>query len=411
MRIETNPKTIQQWIEDKQFNEQSMLKRLNELFGNAVSLGKMRVVVLTPLRQMLAEMRSQSFGSWAQRAMMAENNLAVWQTLPNPTPVLDVRLERMIRRLEAGQGDANDLSELIRVIGAWLEMGGGFGSVGINKAYRVGVEHIPQSAPHGQGLALKQQQAIDEQVWAKNVREREAIKTGPDKKQHEIEPHLKPVWVAPKSDKLSGMQMFRVKGKDLCLRIDNLFGLLKGATISGTTTDTALVLEAYGAALGLHAGYYLFPVATIAASLHHTLLEAGLALTLVEAISTYRPGFYTSLIPKGGLPAELAEAGEILRGAEDAPRNRHFILWYQGTVPAGCILMERPAEIEAFKDLADGRKLLANVRQLPEYPNRQQVLDFVGMMAPRLLEATAAVVAPGHVSQMGAKFGKMVKRV
>jgi hypothetical protein len=184
------------------------------------------------------------------------------------------------------------------------------------------------------------------------------------------------------------MQLFRVKGNDLCKRMDLLFGLLKGATISGTTTDTVLVLEAFGAGLGLHPGYYLFPVATIAASLHHTLLEAGLALTLTEAIDSYCVGFYTSLVPKGGLPAELAKAQTILSGAEQDRRNRHLICWFDEkdkTRPAGCILWDKPYEIRASRRLVEAKGLLTHIAQVPTLPKQADVAAFIDRMAPQLL--------------------------
>jgi len=401
MRIERNRDTIQQWIRARQLNEQEMLKRLNRVFQKPQATQAMRQVVLQPLRQMLVEMRgaAPTMGgwhgwTWAQRALMDEHNLAVWQTVPR-SMYWDVTLERMIQRLEAGLGDANDISELIRVIGAWLEKGGGLATKDINKAYRVGVRKIARGAPHGQNLAPDQQKAIDDEVWSKAVRQRE----NPNQ-HHPIEAHVAPAWVAPKFGKQSGMQMFRVRGNDICLRIDNLFGLLKGATISGTTTDTAMVLEAYGAELGLHPGYYLFPVATIAASLHHTLLEAGLALTLVEAIDSYRVGFYMSLMPIGGVPPELAEIEEILEAAEADIRNRHFILWYapaSGAAPVGAIQWTRPFELQASKRLVEGRGLLTHAGRLPEYPAQADVARFIQLMAPQLLAYLPQEFQPGRV--------------
>ncbi len=384
MHIERNSGVIQSWVQAKQRNEQEMLRRLNRLFQQPAALNPMRVLVLRALKQMLAEIREKPLGSAAQRAMMAENGLAVWQTLPQPTPLLDLRLERMVDRLRGGlQADANDLSELIRVIGAWLEWGGGYGAKDINKALRTGVDKIPRSAPHGPGSALAQQKAIDDKTWSKAVRKRE------DPNQHHpIEPHVEAAWVPPKFGKQSGMQLFRVIGNDLCKRIDLLFGLLKGATISGTTTDTVLVLEAFGAGLGLHPGYYLFPVATIAASLHHTLLEAGLALTLTGAIDSYHVGFHTTLVPKGGLPAELASVRTILAGAENDMRNRHFILWYEGGnegQPAGCILWNKQWEIRASRRLVEAKGLLTHIAGVPTLPRQADVAAFIALMAPQLL--------------------------
>jgi hypothetical protein len=367
MHIETNRGLIQSWVEAKQRNEQEMLRRLNFVFCQPGALNPMRVTVLRALKQMLGEIQGAPprTPTPAQRAMWAEKDLAVWGTLVPPVPAVQVerRLERMISRLQGGfAADANDLSELIRVIGAWLEMGGGHGAPDINIALRTGG------------------------AWGRDVRQREDR----NKPGHAIEPHVAASWVRPKFGKQSGLEMFRVNRNDLCKRIDLLFGLLKGATISGTTTDTVLVLEAFGAGLGLHPGYYLFPVATIAASLHHTLLEAGLALTLTGAIDSYRVGFYSTLVPTGGLPAELASVRGILDAAEKDLRNRHFILWYEGgdeSSPAGCILWNRPWEIHASRRMVEATGLLAHISSVPKVPGKADVAALIDLMAPQLLAA------------------------
>jgi hypothetical protein len=394
MRIETNRETIQSWMKAKQANEQELLRRLNRLFGEPAALNPIRVVVLHALKQMFVELRAKPMGSPAQKAMVAENNLAVWQTLPSRTPDFSARLEQMVERLSAGFGaDANDLSELMRVIGSWLEGGGGHGGeADINKAFRTGVGHVSARAMGDKnGYARAQQQQIDDRVWSKQVRERENVRANDGL----------PAWVTasqvkPKFNRLSGMQMFRVTGNDLCKRIDLLFGLLKGATISGTTTDTVMVLEAFGAGLGLHAGYYLFPVATIAASLHHTLLEAALALTLTGAIDSYRVGFYSSLVPKGGLPPELDGVRTILANAEHDARNRHFVVWYDvdESRPAGCIQWTG-WEVQASRRLVEAKGLLAHIAGVPLLPKKADVAKFIALMAPQLLASLPQEFQPG----------------
>jgi hypothetical protein len=185
------------------------------------------------------------------------------------------------------------------------------------------------------------------------------------------------------------MEFFRVNGSDLCRKIDLFFGLLKGATISGTTTDTALVMEAFGYGVGLHAGYYLFPVATIAASLHHTLLEAGLALGLVGAIDGYSVGFYTTLKPKGGFPGELDSVRGTLHEYEGKPKNRHMTLWYDMAIgehrPVGGILWDaREAQITK-NTLLNGKNLLDKMMSFPNLPNKDNVVRLINELSPELL--------------------------
>jgi len=412
---------ILEWVEAKQRNEQAMLFRLNNLFKGPMPRRKMRRVVLAAFEQMCREIAHVSKAGPALSAVMDEGNLAVWSTLEQPSNVPRFRIARMTNKLINGDLarpplDCNDFSELIRVIGAWLEKGGGFGAPNINKAYRVGVGKT--EAPAGPSLEyltylgqlrrrygwqyadllngeerttlaqlattgdfIARQQARDDKNWGKPVRQRE----NPNQ-HHAIEEHVADFWVRPKFGKQSGMQLFRANRDDLCKKIDLLFGFITGATISGTTTDTAMVLEAFGAQGRLHPGYYLFPVATIAASLHHSLLEAGLALTVVGAIDSYCAGFYTSLIPKGGLPGELQDAEGILKEAEEAPENRHLLIWYNGNEksPAGCIRWNKPYELRDSKRLVEGKGLLTHVMSMPRVPDKMAIMRFLKLMAPRL---------------------------
>jgi hypothetical protein len=388
--VVTNSDQIQEWVKAKQRNEQSMLYRLNNLFKTPLPRAKMRRLVQSAIEQMWAELQANWPAQAVWGALMDEQGLAVWQRISPATSIPHFRLQRILESLRQGDRahpvlDCNDFSELIRVIGAWLEKGGGYGHTNINKALRAGINGIPAN-----------------QVWGKAVRQREprsepkTYRFGGEEVRlrggHRIESHIEDWWIRPKKGldqihKKSGMEMFRANRDDLCKKIDLIFGLLIGATISGTTTDTVIVLEAYGVDQELHAGYYIFPVATIAASLHHTLLEAGLALSIVGAIDSYCVGFYSSLKPKGGFPGELQDALGILQEAEDHPDNRHLLIWYGETEkrPAGCILWEK-GEAEAAKNtLYNGKKLLAQASNLPRVPRRDHIVRLIQDLSPNLL--------------------------
>jgi len=370
--IVDNATQLQSWVKAKQTNEQEMLKRLNRAFNQALPYDRVRKVVASALLQMKLEANDNP--SPARDALTAESRLAVWQKIPTWDTYPLNRLGDMLAALvcEPARFDINDLSELIRVVGAWLENGGGHGGVPkeLTEAFRPGLK-----TP---GLSWDQAKRL---IWDKRtVRQREdRIKD--EALYHAIEEHVRKAWVRPRAQRASGLQMFRVNRDDLCRKIDLLFGLLKGATISGTTTDTALVLEVFGYEHGLHAGYYLFPVATIAASLHHTLVEAGLALTLVDALDSYHVGFYSTLKPKGGLPGELAEVESILASAEQDMRNRQFILWYKGSeTPAGCVRF-KGAEVQAFKNVVEGKALLSDVRGVSRFPTKRDVARLLSTRA------------------------------
>lgn len=377
------------WVEAKQRNEQSMLYRLNNLFKTPIPRAKMRRLVLSAIEHMWAEVQANQ-PAHAMGALNDEQKLAVWERLRPSTQIPHFRLQRLRENLRQGERaqpvlDCNDFSELIRVIGAWLEKGGGYGHANINKALRSGIDGIPS-----------------DKIWGKAVRQRSnpteprVYRFGGEEVRlrgvHRIESHVADWWIRPKKGfnqihKMSGMEMFRAHRNDLCRKIDLLFGLLVGATISGTTTDTVIVLEAYGIEQELHAGYYIFPVATIAASLHHTLLEAGLALAIVGAIDSYSVGFYSTLRPRGGFPGELQDAQNILQEAEDHPDNRHLLIWHgeTGKRPSGCILWERDEARAAKSTLFDGKKLLAHVGNLPQVPTQDHAVRLIQETAPNLL--------------------------
>lgn len=387
--IVTDPNKIRSWVKAKQTNEQELLRRLNRAFSHPTAYRKVRKVVCSALLQMIIEARLAKPGpvKGALQDSFRED-LAVWQRIPgSPAEFPLDRLGDMLVALycRPQMFDIGDLSELIRLIGGWIEKGGGFGvdpdklkkHEALTEAFRPGLPVRGQSQDQAKML-----------IWdKKRFRQREDRITDPNF-YHMIEQHVQRAWIRPHFERPSGLQMFRVNRDDLVRKIDLLFGLLRGATISGTTTDTVLVLEAFGAHI-LHPGYYLFPVATIAASLHHTLVEAGLALSLVDCIKSYSVGFYTTLTPERGFKGELEGVSKLLMSAEKDMRNRCFVLWYDGDdqTPTGCILFDRPGEKELFKTkLADGKRLLNHVRILPRIPRRNDVAAFVSMLARDLVK-------------------------
>ena len=418
-----DPEKILDMVKEKQANEQEMLLELNKVFNQSTPKKNMRRVVLAAFERMNHEIASTSAAGPALGAVRDEAGLAVWSTLEKPTSVPHYRIARMTNKLINGDNarpplDSNDLSELIRVIGAWLEKGGGvFGVANINMAYRAGFGKtepgptmkylnfiqtlrkkygwqypnminaeeramLDKLATTGDYIALQGDR--DNRVWSKAVRQREDKQVHP----HQIEGHVADFWVRPKFNNESGMQLFRANRNDLCKKIDLLFGFIIGATISGTTTDTVMVLEAFGSQIipSIHAGYYLFPVATIAASLHHSLLEAGLALTATDVIDNYCAGFYTTLVPKGGLPAELQEVAKILKKFEESPKNHHMLIWYNGKEgwPVGCIKWNKQYELYQARKLVEGKRLLTQVNNMPKVPDRRSVIRLMEIMAPGL---------------------------
>jgi hypothetical protein len=196
-----------------------------------------------------------------------------------------------------------------------------------------------------------------------------------------IESNIRPYMRDPKA--FSGMGGLpakpgigkRAQGQSNILKLDRLFGLITGADISGTTTDTVFAMEVWGREI-LTAAYYMLPLATIVHNNHHSLIEVALAMTL-DGIINYDVGFYTTLRPKGcALPPELSKIAEILAIAEISSFNQHFLLYYDnGSIrPSGCIRFT-PDEINWLKAIGfwRGRRLLRKAPTLPNSPTFETV--------------------------------------
>lgn len=162
-----------------------------------------------------------------------------------------------------------------------------------------------------------------------------------------IEEHIKPL-LGPASS--PGMASKRSLDGSTVLKVDRLFGLLRGADISGSTSEAASILERWGADV-LHCAYYLLPMATLVYNGHHTLLEVALTLSL-NGICDYRIGFYASLLPDDA-PAELEAIVAALNDAQ--AEAEHFVVYFENSQPAGCLLFDQGWEKSLLRTSSFGR--------------------------------------------------------
>jgi hypothetical protein len=371
----TDPITIRQWCEAKQRNEQELSQRLYKQFNSDIASQKVRQVVQLAVQAMVADPFNPAFIA----AINEEPFLDVWKKATPPGASVwafqDI-LRKIADPAYHHHFELSDLSDLIRLVGAWVEKGGMGGSIGlapIKEAFRPGVLPTqPETGPPGWATERWTREVAG--VWGPGRRDRG--------NPWDIEAHIQPVW---RQGGVAGLKLKRAQGNSNVLKIDKLFGLLTGADISGTTSDTTFVLEAWGAGL-LHSAYYLVPAASIVYNCHHTLVEVALALSLNKVID-YRIGYYTTLLPQGGTPPELNAIGDYLRFAENDQRNRHFLIWYENHSPAGCIHFDRPWEKDLLKmqDLSRATKVLAQAQNLSPFPTRKDVSDLIYLLAPRLV--------------------------
>lgn len=132
----------------------------------------------------------------------------------------------------------------------------------------------------------------------------------------------------------SGNTLFILGDQDVVGKINRTLGLLDGADISGTTSDTIWALESlmewvkqFDNSFVINPNLLLLPVAAIVGGFHHTVLEVGMALSINYDVPgrlriAYAPGFFTSLQSEDMRAADPARAIEtVLRTAEQHPDN------------------------------------------------------------------------------------------
>ncbi|RAN80955.1 hypothetical protein B5P43_03835 [Bacillus sp. SRB_336] len=274
----------------------------------------------------------------------------------------------------------SDIADIIYICGEWVLAGGGtkggtWPANEVQGAYKVGVTP-GQTVKNGNGWAARHAGEAQRAVW-----------------KQEPGGRYRGNWTAPMethiAQRLGPASTPGIAGKrslegSTVLKLDRLFGLLRGADISGSTAEGASILERWGSDI-LHSAYYLLPLATLVYNAHHTVLEVALTLSLNRIID-YHVGFYTTLLPDG-VPPELDAVVAALNDAES--ETSHFVVFFENSQPAGCLLFEQTWEKNILRQSRFGRAvdMLALAQQLPNFPSRSDVFD--------LIRTQALTLAPG----------------
>ena len=135
--------------------------------------------------------------------------------------------------------------------------------------------------------------------------------------------------------KNAGILRWTQGDKDTCGKLDRIFGLCPGATISGTTTDNIFFFDKLKMR-GLDPLLYLLPAAAIVGEGHHTMIEVALPLSMNGKMD-YTVGKYTTLLPKAsgssgstwGMDRATVSVAKILHLYEKDPRNKLMLIWYK----------------------------------------------------------------------------------
>jgi hypothetical protein len=186
-----------------------------------------------------------------------------------------------------------------------------------------------------------------------------------------------PAWEVLSSMPAAGIKKWAIMEKDTVGKMDQLFGLTPGATISGTTTDNIFFIDKF-AKMRIDPIYYLLPTATIAGGGHHTLLEVALPLALNNLIK-YEIGLYSTLFPdRKGLPAEPSGVREmkLLLGTYEAHEYNHLMLIYyrQPAQPEGCFLYDKISDKKRWQEFAKAdERLMQKFKIIPKWPKKKDV--------------------------------------
>jgi hypothetical protein len=153
-----------------------------------------------------------------------------------------------------------------------------------------------------------------------------------------------------------GVDRFQLAEKSVVGILDKTFGLeVKGADVSGTTTDSIYALKYALQApvcyedLGL---LMLLPIATMVQAGHHALLECAYPLSRWGYIQ-YQVGYYESLVPIKGKCGDNAR-GKVrtaLSKLKDEADKLHVLVYRSGDQESG-LLMEGQEEVSEFAPIA-----------------------------------------------------------
>ena len=398
-KIITDKNRLDIWVMGKQINEQTLAKKLYEHF-DTVLINDARGLALGAL-----EVMHDGNLIVLRKGMEEEKELAVFTRRGNGKQFDRANIAKMITNIQAF--DASDCSDIVRLLGAWVENGGLIGPGASGTTTDVWGRTLPISSTIKDafrgGIQGGDWKSEVESVWASGKDQFEGMrfKFRDRKDRIGLPQHIH---VNPQAG-FTGMGGLMVNpqgvpGKEATfrsntLKIDKIFGLLAGADISGTTADTVFALEALSQIKNLHLSpiMYMLPLATIVYNAHHTLLEVALPLTLNGAID-YHVGFYSTLLPPGSEQHSSAKTiKKILLAAENAGDNRHFMQWRNnGGQVLGGILFDKALEKIALKQarLSRAKELLKESFTLQINPNRSDVWGLIVRLGGNLSQVLSS---------------------
>lgn len=298
---------VYQWVKDKYSHEFQLAKNILAEFNKPAILGELRRICKqsTVLLEWVQDADPSDFEKNHKKDLstygcFTKHGIKTWSPLS------------ILRSKISENWDASDCGDFIRVFGEIFEK---------NPKYR---GYVTDKNINQQRLE-PQKGGADH--WAKaGLRDRSLKLPGPE--LSDIHTALRAI---PGEH---GILRWQQGDRDTCGKLDKLFGLCPGATISGTTTDNIFFFDKFSRG-GVDSLMYLLPMAAIVGNGHHTTIEVALPLSLNNKMD-YVVGLYSTLMPKPTLkptrsPAMLEAASaieDILEIYEKSPFNRLMVLSY-----------------------------------------------------------------------------------
>ena len=173
----------------------------------------------------------------------------------------------------------------------------------------------------------------------------------------------------------AGAKKWAIMSDDITGKMDDVFGLMPGATISGTTTDNIYFVSKFAVAVA-DPTLYLLPFGTIVSGGHHSLIEVALPLS-VNGVIDYRVGCYSTLIPEGYNTTGANIIRGFLQAYERRPENRLMLVYYRGASVDGCFVCEsEPDKLKWKEKFKANKALMDKFIALPPNPSRDRVETF-----------------------------------
>jgi len=371
MRKSSNGAEVREWMRQKQELEVRLAWDLLETFNTAPGLiGPLRNMAEDALNEMRAFRKTSAVGSAAVTQ--------AWLEETRSNSGLCRKYAGGFNHIPADPNrDAQECSDVIRLYGAFVEKAGDVNFQGY-AAQKQQKDALREGGQQVWGKDVKTQLAgrhrwnVDEKArlggpsWAEHLRQEAPVlvqsgQGGP----WQVHSFLK--------SQGGGIKKFILADTSTVNKIGRVYGLVQGADISGTTSDSIHFMNRFGGA-GLDPVFQVLPLATIVAGGHHSMLEVGLSLSLVRIVD-YHIGFYTSLLPAGA-GADAAEIRAALAEAEHSPMNSHLLVYYDriGSI-GGCFRFEG-RDLWGFRNFSNGRSILRQFWAMPPWRLETDVRDF-----------------------------------